>query len=168
MSSQWAMWVWIIRWTRKSDDGVSNIHLVKPGNAALNLSFFEVCREWLCLIFWCTSVKKIFLPMMPKYDCNQTRSLIFSPGCCLSLRLRMHFFLTFPSYTGRFFCSVVECAKPSIPRHLLVSIVAFIITVVQLVIKGAECQSSFILDQKILIPSMCHRSTGSLINNMEN
>ena len=86
----------------------------------------------------------------------------------LDCHLIMHFFLKFLSYTGCFFCSVLECAEPSIPRHLLVAVIAFIITVVQLVIKGAQRQSSFVLDQKIFITSMCHCSTGSLIDDMEN
>ena len=71
--------------------------------------------------------------MTPKCDFNLASPMMFSLGC----RLSMHFFLTFSSYTSRFFCSVVECEKPSIPRHLLVAVIAFIITMVQLVIKGA-------------------------------
>jgi len=61
----------------------------------------------------------------------------------------------------------MESTKPPIPRHFLIAIITFIITVMQLMIKCSERQPSFVFDEQIFIASMGHRRTRPLIDNME-
>ena len=81
---------------------------------------------------------------------------------------QMHILLACTGYGRGFVTSIMKRAKPPIPRHLLIAIVTLIISVVQLMIKRAQHQSTLVFDQQILIARMRHCGPWSKVNYMEN
>ena len=61
----------------------------------------------------------------------------------------------------------MKCSKPTVPRHFLITIVALVIAMMQLVIERSQRQSAFVPDKQIFVASMGHRRPRSKIDHME-
>ena len=61
----------------------------------------------------------------------------------------------------------MKCSKPTVPRHFLITIVALVIAMMQLVIERSQRQSAFIPDKQVFVASMGHRRTWSKIDHMK-
>ena len=61
----------------------------------------------------------------------------------------------------------MKCSKPTVPRHFLITIVALVIAMMQLVIERSQGQSAFIPDKQVFIASMGHRRPRSKIDHMK-
>ena len=58
-------------------------------------------------------------------------------------------------------------AKPAIPRHFLIAMVTLVIPVMQLVIKRAQREATFILDQEIFVSCVGHCRDGAKVDDLK-
>ena len=58
-------------------------------------------------------------------------------------------------------------AEPAVPRHFLITVIAFVIAVMKLVIKRTKREAPFVFYQQVFIAGMCHRRARPQIDDMK-
>ena len=79
----------------------------------------------------------------------------------------MHVFLAASCLFRAGVTAIMECPEPTVPRHLLIAVIAFVIAVMELMIKRPQRQLALIFDQQVFVARVRHRSAGAQIDHME-
>ena len=85
----------------------------------------------------------------------------------VSSNIAVHFLLACSSSLSSIVAAVMKCSKPTVPRHFLITIVALVIAMMQLVIERSQRQSAFISNKQVFVASMGHRCPWSKIDHMK-
>ena len=85
----------------------------------------------------------------------------------VSSNIELHCLLACSRSLSFIVTAIMKCSKPTVPRHFLITIVALVIAMMQLVIERSQRQSAFVPDKQVFVASMGHRRPWSKIDHME-